>query len=49
MNGRGSPALDQPRGSATENHRHAVERWFIQEPLVLAYYVAPLEDAWHGK
>jgi uncharacterized protein len=44
----GFTALDQPRGSTTETHRHAVERWFIQEPLVLEYYVALLKDAWHG-
>ena len=40
--------LDKPRGSATEAHRKAVEDWFIQEDLVLEYYVGPLVDGWYG-
>jgi uncharacterized protein YggL (DUF469 family) len=38
---------DKPRGSATEDHRKAVEKWLVQEPLVLSYNVGPLMDAWH--
>ena len=40
--------LDKHRHSATETHREAVKQWFIQEPLVLGYYITPLMDSWHS-
>ena len=44
----GFVALDKTRGSASENHREAVEQWFIQEPEILEYYISTLIDAWYG-
>lgn len=41
-------ALNHPRGSTDETHRQAVEKWFIQEPDILAYYVSSMIDAWYG-
>ncbi len=40
--------IDRLRRSATETHREAVKQWFIQESLVLEYYITPLMDSWHG-
>ena len=36
------------RGSATEQHRHAVEAWLKTNPKVLSFTMGSLVDAWHG-
>lgn len=35
------------RGSATDDHRKAVEAFFAGESAVASHEVAPLVDAWH--
>ncbi len=35
------------RGSATEEHRQLVQRWFESQPHILEYQVGPLIDAWY--
>ena len=40
--------VDKTRHSTTDTHREAVRQWFIQEPLVLEYYITPLMDSWHS-
>jgi uncharacterized protein len=43
----GFVTLDR-RGSATEGHREAVNRWLKSESRVSEFEVGPLVDAWHG-
>ncbi len=40
--------LDEPRGSTTEQHRHAVENWLSNDSRITEYEVGPLVDAWYG-
>lgn len=35
------------RGSATEEHRHAVQHWRITRPEVKEFQLGPLVDAWY--
>jgi hypothetical protein len=35
------------RGSVTEEHRHAIERWLAARPEVNAVRIGPLVDAWY--
>jgi uncharacterized protein YggL (DUF469 family) len=35
------------RGSATEEHRQAIERWLATRPEVNTVQIGPLVDAWH--
>ncbi len=35
------------RGSATEEHRQAVQRWLAAQPEAAAIQVGPLVDAWY--
>jgi uncharacterized protein YggL (DUF469 family) len=35
------------RGSVTEEHRQAIERWLAACPEVNAVRIGPLVDAWH--
>ena len=36
------------RGSATEEHRRALEAWLSSHPSVVRHEVGPLVDAWYG-
>ena len=36
------------RGSTTEEHRAAVDRWLADHLQVVEHEVGPLEDAWYG-
>ena len=36
------------RGSATEEHRSAIEKWLSQDKRVTDQHVGPLVDAWHS-
>jgi len=35
------------RGSVTEEHRQAIERWLAAHPEVNAVHIGPLVDAWY--
>ena len=35
------------RGSVTEEHRHAIERWLAARPEVKTVQIGPLIDAWY--
>jgi uncharacterized protein YggL (DUF469 family) len=35
------------RGSVTEEHRQAIERWLAARPEVKAVQIGPLVDAWY--
>jgi uncharacterized protein YggL (DUF469 family) len=35
------------RGSATEEHRQLMQRWFESQPQIVGYQVGPLVDAWY--
>ena len=40
--------LDEPRGSTTEQHRQAVEKWLSRNQRIVGYEIGPLVDAWYG-
>jgi uncharacterized protein YggL (DUF469 family) len=35
------------RGSVTEEHRQAIERWLATRPEINAVHIGPLVDAWY--
>lgn len=44
----GVVVLDEPKGTVSKYHREAVEKWLVQEPQILEYYVSSKIDAWYG-